>query len=257
MGAAGLIRGATVRSEATVLALRPNRRLWPWALVLMTTLVLMACRGEAAEPSAQAVEPEPTGTADTGEREGDAGSAPGVSQPTQPQGTEPDAEATIDPLRQLPADTPASASAEDAAEEDDRVASTEPMRPPSTSIFRSEAHGFEFEHPQVCPARTVNETVNIGARISINVVEAAGEDLTQFARGETADFAVESFEDRGGAVPSVRVDYHFGGVNRFGSATFFQHTNRFIIVSFTAGGFECPNEPAVYDQVVSTLRFFE
>jgi len=154
--------------------------------------------------------------------------------------------------------------------------------------YRNEEYGFEFKYPPIpagCENCKINENdegfnVNrtflsisdIGSlTLSEYVYKEFPKELEEGPKYETTDGGqylketfVESRENLTiGGQESIKVDYRFGGMGRFGTATFVEKDRKVFIFEFTAGGFCCDPkvdmiyEMEVYDAMLSTFRFLE
>lgn len=83
-------------------------------------------------------------------------------------------------------------------------------------------------------------TITVGHRIIIAVSPADGRSLDALVDAflEARDLTVTDRTSREVAgTQAVRLEYRFGGTNRFGLVTFFTHAEWFYGVSITAGAF--------------------
>ena len=81
--------------------------------------------------------------------------------------------------------------------------------------------------------------------------------VDKFTNERTGDWNIEA--RKGGitaARESIKLEYRFGGANRYGEVTFIKNNENIYAIGFTAGGFTC-DEPQIFPRMLSTLRFTE
>lgn len=118
--------------------------------------------------------------------------------------------------------------------------------------------GAEFRYPPACPPRYNQAAIDVGPRILLLVGETAAPTLDAHVDEllRTRDWRIESRE-RGmlGDEPTIRVEYRFGGTNRFGVAFFVGRGSLVYAWNYTAGGgvSEC-EYLEVFDAILDTFR---
>jgi hypothetical protein len=134
--------------------------------------------------------------------------------------------------------------------------------------YRNEKYGFEFQYPPIpdcgfCKLDRADEEGFMVNRTSLDVESLEGLTLSEFANKEMEMFEIESREEHLiDGKEAIGVSYRFGGMNRYGQATFIKKDDKVIILSFTAGGFCCTEgeeiyELELYSAILSTFRFLE
>lgn len=143
----------------------------------------------------------------------------------------------------------------------------------SGCVYQNDQFGFEFLHPKECALTEqpegaiglaggpVHLSVVVGSRLELHVSDSGGLSLADYvsqvtgqleARGASIDSVMPAAPVDG--VEAVTIQYRFGGLNRYGEATFFERNGSVYDVGFTAGAFSC-DEPQAYQLVLSTFRF--
>ncbi len=127
-------------------------------------------------------------------------------------------------------------------------------------LYRDESDGIEFSYPTACSVTQHDGSLTVGGRIDLAFTETGGLALRDYVarfideRTRTSGWKVDSQQTVTlGTNKGVRVDYRFGGTNRFGSAVFIEGRGRVYTWGLTAGSFTC-NEPAAFDGIVSSFR---
>jgi hypothetical protein len=143
------------------------------------------------------------------------------------------------------------------------------------TTYHNEQFGFEFQY---CSEWTLTDQsegaqgpgggevylwIIVGSRLEVYLSDSGGLSLADYVSQVTAQLeaggasidSVAPVAPVGGA-DAVTVQYRFGGLGRYGEATFFQRNGLVYDVEFTAGAFTC-NEPQVYRGILSTFRFTE
>jgi len=127
--------------------------------------------------------------------------------------------------------------------------------------FSSKKYGVEFQYPESCKISEQDESLNVGGRIELSILESEGmglsEYVTKFVKNKTeqADWTIESTKNETlGGQESRTVEYRFGGQKRFGTATFAVRGDKVYVWGLTAGGFTC-DEPNVYGPILASFRF--
>jgi hypothetical protein len=143
------------------------------------------------------------------------------------------------------------------------------------TTYHNEQFGFEFQYCSECTLTEQSEGAHnpgggevylwiiVGSRLEVYVSDSGGLSLTDYVSQVTAQLeaggasigTVMPVAPVGGA-DAVTVQYRFGGLGRYGEATFFMRNGLVYDVEFTAGAFTC-NEPQVYRGILSTFRFGE
>jgi hypothetical protein len=144
-----------------------------------------------------------------------------------------------------------------------------------STTYHNEQFGFEFQYCSECTLTERSEgapgpgggevylSIIVGSRLEVHVSDSGGLSLADYvnrvadqlkAGGDSVE-PISQGSPVGGA-ESMTVRYRFGGLNRYGEATFFQHDGSVYDVGFDAGAFTC-NEPQVYTGILSTFRFAE
>jgi hypothetical protein len=143
------------------------------------------------------------------------------------------------------------------------------------TTYHNEQLGFEFQYCSECTLTDQSEGAHgpgggevylwiiVGSRLEVYVSDSGGLSLTDYVSQVTAQLeaggasidSVTPVAPVGGA-DAVTVQYRFGGLGRYGEATFFMRNGLAYDVEFTAGAFTC-NEPQVYTGILSTFRFTE
>ena len=136
-----------------------------------------------------------------------------------------------------------------------------------TTAYRNDQFGFEFQYCSECGLTEqpgggdVYLTVIVGGQLELHVSDSGGLSLTDYVSRTTGQLEAEgaSIDSVMQAAPvdgadAVTVQYRFGGLGRYGEATFFERNGRVYDVGFRAGAFTC-NEPQVYAGILSTFRF--
>ena len=138
-----------------------------------------------------------------------------------------------------------------------------------TTAYRNDQFGFEFQYCSECTLTERSEggdvylTLIVGGQLELHVSDSGGLSLTDYVSQATSQLEAggASIESVVQAAPvdgaeAVTVQYRFGGLGRYGEATFFERNGRVYDVGFRAGAFTC-NEPQVYAGILSTFRFAE
>ncbi len=95
---------------------------------------------------------------------------------------------------------------------------------------------FEFRYPVACPVTQSDGAITVGGRIELVIADARGlaiqDYVSQFIdeRTRTSGWKFESQQAVTlGANQGIRVDYRFGGTNRFGTAVFTEQGGKVYI----------------------------
>lgn len=133
-----------------------------------------------------------------------------------------------------------------------------PLSTARWSTFVDGRVGAEFRYPPACPPRYSQASIEVGPRISLDVIETVAPTLDAHVDEllRTRDWRIESRE-RGmlGDEPTIRVEYRFGGTNRFGMAFFVGRGSLVYTWQFTAGGGASACDSAeVFEAVLDSFR---
>ena len=144
---------------------------------------------------------------------------------------------------------------------------TSPTAAPTAALpvgwkpYRNENYGFEFGHPEACAVTQRDGAFTVGGRIELVVADSKGlalqDYVTRFMDERIRTNGWEPESRRAvlvGSNNAVRIDYRFGGANRFGTAIFVEQRGQVYIWGLTAGGFTC-DEGSVFDGIVSSFEF--
>lgn len=139
---------------------------------------------------------------------------------------------------------------------------------PSTGwkIYQNKEVGVEFEYP-LPPEKCKYCGADENDSFSLNTVDFFVEDpkgltLSEFINNKMDNFEITSKVNKIiGGKEWISVNYHFGGMGRFGESAFIEKDNKFFVLSFYAGSSCCPEnresiyEMDVFDAIVSTFKF--
>jgi hypothetical protein len=145
-------------------------------------------------------------------------------------------------------------------------------------LYESEELGISFEYPSIydyvgCGLRVDNDgrfgTVDLG-RSSLQIQDAEGmtaEEHREIFIQQSAEWDPNfSIDNLGvgelGGEKSAAINYYFGGLSRFGAATFVVHGDRLFVLHFTAGVFCDIPEAGIYEfdaaaRFGETLKFLD
>jgi hypothetical protein len=124
--------------------------------------------------------------------------------------------------------------------------------------FLDGRRGIEFRYPPACPPQLSGATLSVGGRIALDVIETSAPTLEAYVDEllRTKDWRIESrVADTLNDQPTIRLEYRFGGTNRFGVAFFAGRGSLVYAWQFSSGGgaTEC-DSPDVFEAVVATFR---
>ncbi len=145
--------------------------------------------------------------------------------------------------------------------------------------YHSDNYGFSFQYPsvydeaqyQTCAVKVVEQPdgtrFSLGHQSFLDIqwmgdvdIRAYVDELIERKQAEEA-WAVELQKTRVvGGEDSIEINYRFGGVNRFGTATFLKHKDLLLTFNFYAGTFCDVSElnlveTQAYSQWINSLRF--
>jgi hypothetical protein len=149
-------------------------------------------------------------------------------------------------------------------------AAFDPLNPWTT--YQDNTFGFSLEYPYLydmspygesCGLKVNNDSLGLGHNIQVLFLNSEGKSLDEYASEllQEKGWSLQSqYHQNINASDALTIDYRFGGTNRFGSLTLFEHNALVIAIQFMAGdgcaieGFSF-SEAEVYAHVVQSFRF--
>jgi hypothetical protein len=178
-------------------------------------------------------------------------------------------------------ETPEEITEESAVTEPEESTSTVSEEISSTSesdtsdwmTYRNEEHGFKFQYPKIydtkeeyqsCRITERDGEFNIGGRSSLSIVNSEEINLSKYV-DQLINIKIEDIDAKESRYingrEAISISYRFGGVGRFGVATFLFKDKKVFTFNYTAGASICDykdiSDYVVYEKMVSTFRFIE